>query len=116
MGIATFDPAAQPIVSLTPAAIAHLRRQVGGRHGLRIGVKRAGCSGYMYELDVVDAAAAADQALAFDGLTVLVDADAVPLLRGTEVDYVRNGLNASIRFRNPNAAAECGCGESFAVS
>lgn len=119
MSVATFDPAARdqstPLLSLTPAALSHLRRQIGTHAGLRIGVKRAGCSGYMYEIEVAETASANEEAVHFDGLTVFIDAAAAPLLRGMEVDYVQSGLNASIRFRNPNASAECGCGESFAV-
>jgi len=120
MNVATFDPAAPgpsaPLLSLTAAALSHLRRQIGTHAGLRIGVKRAGCSGYMYEIAVAETPGVNEEALHFDGLTVFIDAAAAPLLRGTEVDYVQSGLNASIRFRNPNASAECGCGESFAVS
>jgi iron-sulfur cluster assembly accessory protein len=119
MTVQVVDPRA-PELKASARAIAHLKRQLAssGAAALRLGVKESGCSGYMYELDFVEAAeshaADARQQLA-DGVEVYVAIDQLPLVRGTEIDYVVNGLNATLKFRNPNAEAECGCGESFAI-
>jgi len=114
------DPRA-PELKASPRAIGHLKRQLklSGASALRLGVKESGCSGYMYELDFVtepnDSNTDVTQALA-DGVTVLIAKEQLPIVRGTEIDYVVNGLNASIKFRNPNAENECGCGESFSIA
>jgi iron-sulfur cluster assembly accessory protein len=71
----------------------------------------------MYELGYTDTAADTDLVCEVaPGVRVYVAADVLPLVQGTEIDYVREGINASLKFRNPNAEAECGCGESFSVA
>jgi iron-sulfur cluster assembly accessory protein len=118
MTIEIFDPKAA-MLTITDAAAEHVRRQLANaaRHALRLSVKKSGCSGYMYELDYTDAANADDVVCELGGdIRVYVAADVVPLIRGTQIDYVREGINASLKFRNPNADAECGCGESFSVT
>ncbi|MDX1444111.1 MAG: iron-sulfur cluster assembly accessory protein [Gammaproteobacteria bacterium] len=105
-------------VSLTDNAIAHIRRQLekrGKGRGLRLGVRRNGCSGWSYELDYVDEINEGEQVFEQGDLVVAVPADALPLVDGTEVDYISEGLNQMFQFRNPNVSDECGCGESFAV-
>ena len=105
-----------PTISLTPAAIdrvRHFLQQQPAALGLRLGVKRTGCSGWSYVVDLAHAAAEGDTVVEQDGVRVLVDAKSWPLVAGTEVDFKRQGLNAEFVFRNPNAQAECGCGESF---
>jgi len=83
--------------------------------GVRFGVKRTGCSGFAYVVDLADQMGSDDQAFEIDGVPVIVDAKSLPLVDGTEIDFQRQGLNASFVFRNPNATGECGCGESFTV-
>ena len=83
--------------------------------GVRFGVKRTGCSGFAYVVDLAKQVGADDQAFEIDGVPVIVDAKSLPLVEGTEIDFQRQGLNASFVFRNPNATGECGCGESFTV-
>jgi iron-sulfur cluster assembly protein len=83
--------------------------------GLRVGIRRTGCSGLAYVVSVAEAVTAADVVFQQDGVQVVVDAASLPLVEGTEVDYVRQGLNEAFRFRNPQAKGECGCGESFSV-
>ena len=115
MSVATFDPAQ---ISVTNAAAAHIADQVArsGRHHLRLGVKESGCNGYMYALDYVDAPDDDDRAFPVNGnLSVYVSKGELPLVQGTEVDLVTEGLNSSLRFKNPNATAHCGCGESFSI-
>ena len=118
MTVQTYIP--QKSLTLTEAAIRHMEKKVQekpGTLGIHIGVKPSGCSGYMYVMDLVDAAPADDVEMKIsDMLTVFVDKDSLPVLQGTELDYVKQGLNATLQFRNPNATSECGCGESFSVT
>ena len=105
-------------LSVTPKAAAQIRKaltQRGSGLGLRIAVKTSGCSGYAYALEFADAANDDDQCFETEGVTLLVDAQSLPLVDGTELDWVREGLNEGFKFHNPNASASCGCGESFAV-
>jgi iron-sulfur cluster assembly accessory protein len=117
MTIQTFDPKTASI-TMTAAAAAHIRRQLTatGRDALRLAVTESGCSGYMYELGYTDTVAADDVVCEpAPGVHVYIAAEVLPLVQGTEIDYVREGINAALKFRNPNAEAECGCGESFSV-
>ena len=105
-------------LSVTPKAAAQIRKalsQRGNGVGLRIAVKTSGCSGYAYALEFADAAAPEDRCFESEGVTLLVDAQSLPLVDGTQLDWVREGLNEGFKFDNPNAKANCGCGESFAV-
>jgi iron-sulfur cluster assembly protein len=83
--------------------------------GLRFGVRRTGCSGWAYVTDLVDRVADNDHVFDAGGIKVVVDADSLPLVDGTEIDFARKGLNAEFVFANPNVKGECGCGESFSV-
>jgi iron-sulfur cluster assembly protein len=83
--------------------------------GLRLAVKTSGCSGLAYAIEFADEALPDDQVFDSHGLKLLVDARSLPFLDGTELDFVREGLNEGFKFHNPNAKANCGCGESFAV-
>lgn len=83
--------------------------------GVRFGVRKTGCSGYAYTVDIAERVAANDRVLEQDGVTVVVDEKSLPFIDGTEIDFARNGLNSSFVFRNPNSTGECGCGESFTV-
>ena len=107
MAITLTETAAQRVKS-------HLHQRGVGL-GLRLGVKSSGCSGFAYVLDYADAASAEDVIFEDRGVKVVVNRESLPYLDGTEVDYVRQGLNESFRFRNPNVKDECGCGESFNV-
>ncbi len=83
--------------------------------GLRLGVKRTGCSGFAYVVDMADHITKDDVLLENRGIKIIVNTEHLPLLEGTEIDFVRQGLSNSFRFRNPNVSGECGCGESFSV-
>ena len=103
-------------ISLTPAAAQRIRNQLAARGhglGLRLGVKTTGCSGFSYVVNFVDESAPGDQVFESEGVQVYVDPASLPALAGVRVDFVRQGLNESFRFENPNAKGECGCGESF---
>jgi iron-sulfur cluster assembly protein len=81
----------------------------------RLGVRRTGCSGYAYVIDYADAVNADDVVFDDAGVKVIVDNDSLGLIDGTQVDFVKEGLNEAFKFRNPNVKGECGCGESFSV-
>ncbi len=105
-------------ISLTPAAARHVEKSLARRGsglGLRLAVKTSGCSGFAYALEFVDAANADDECFETGGVTVIVDRRSLGMLDGTELDFVREGLNEGFKFSNPNAKNNCGCGESFAV-
>ena len=105
-------------ISVTPKAAVQIRKAIdkrGGGVGLRVAVKTSGCSGYAYALEFVDAMSPEDLAFESEGVQLLVDAKSLPLVDGTQLDWVREGLNEGFKFHNPNATANCGCGESFAV-
>ena len=105
-------------ISLTESAATRVRSYLEKRGrgvGLRIGVRKSGCSGYAYTIDYADAIDADDIVFDRDGVKVIVDAPSLDLIDGTEVDFVKDGLNEAFKFRNPNIKGECGCGESFTV-
>jgi iron-sulfur cluster assembly protein len=105
-------------ISLTPSAADRVRHHLAARGrglGLRLSIKTTGCSGYSYVVDYADSAAPEDLVFENQGIRVYVDPASLPMLDGTTVDFVRQGLNESFRFINPNVKAECGCGESFTV-
>ena len=106
------------MITLTERAARHVEQYLGNTPsavGLRLGVKRTGCSGLAYVVNVADEIAADDTIFDSAGIKVVVDAESLQYIDGTEVDYVQQGLNEAFRFRNPNAAGECGCGESFNI-
>ena len=84
--------------------------------GVRFGVRKTGCSGYAYMVEIAETIAANDQIIEQDGVRLVIDAKSLPLVDGTEIDFARQGLNAAFVFRNPNVTGECGCGESFTIN
>lgn len=105
-------------ISITPAARQRMREflaQAPSAAGVRFGVKRTGCSGFAYVVDLTDKMSEGDRSFQIEGVRVIVDAKSLSLVEGTEIDFQRQGLNARFVFRNPNATGECGCGESFTV-
>ena len=105
-------------ISMTEAAARHVQRSLEGRGkgaGIRLGVKTTGCSGLAYKLEFVDELAAEDLVFESHGVRVIIDPKSLVYLDGTELDFVREGLNEGFKFNNPNVRGECGCGESFNV-
>jgi iron-sulfur cluster assembly protein len=105
-------------ISLTSAAADRVRSFLGRRGagvGLRLSVKKTGCSGFAYVVNYADEIGADDVVFEDQGVKVIVDRDSLGYIDGTEVDFVKQGLNEAFRFRNPNVKGECGCGESFTV-
>lgn len=105
-------------IRLTASAAERARRYLD-RHangvGLRLAVTKTGCSGFAYVMDLADAISPEDEVFEHRDVRIVVSRAHLPLLRGTEVDFVREGLNEAFSFRNANVTGECGCGESFAV-
>jgi iron-sulfur cluster assembly protein len=105
-------------ISLTPAAADRVRSFLSRRGhglGLRLGVKKTGCSGFAYTVNYADEIGADDQVFEDQGVKVIVDRESLSYIKGTQVDFVKEGLNEAFKFRNPNVKGECGCGESFTV-
>jgi len=105
-------------ITLTASAARQITTYMTARGqgiGLRLGVKKTGCSGFAYVVDMADHITKDDRLLESRGIKIVVNTEHLPLLEGTEIDFVRQGLSNSFRFRNPNVSGECGCGESFSV-
>ena len=105
-------------ISLTPAAAERVRSFLAARGkglGLRLGVRKTGCSGFAYVVNYADDSEAKDHVFEDQGVKVFVDPDSLALINGTTVDFVKQGLNEAFRFHNPNIKGECSCGESFSV-
>ncbi len=105
-------------ISLTESAAERVRSYLERRGhgvGLRIGVKKTGCSGYAYVIDYAESIDPDDVVFDESGVKVVVDSDSLKLIDGTRVDFVKEGINEAFKFRNPNVKGECGCGESFSI-
>lgn len=105
-------------ISLTESAAHRIRNFLAARGqgiGLRLGVRKTGCSGFAYVVNYADEVRPDDVVFEDRGVKVCVDPESLPLIDGTTVDFVKQGLNEAFRFRNPNVKGECGCGESFSV-
>lgn len=105
-------------ISLTPSAVERVRSYLAKRGrglGLRVGVRKTGCSGYAYIIEYADAINSDDVVFDEQGVKVVVNSESLKLIDGTVVDFVKQGINEAFRFRNPNVKGECGCGESFSV-
>lgn len=105
-------------LSLTEKAAKQVQKSLlkrGKGIGLRIGVKTTGCSGMAYVMEFVDELDEKDQLFESQGVKLFVDPKSLIYIDGTELDYVREGLNEGFKFNNPNVKNECGCGESFNV-
>jgi len=105
-------------ISLTQAAAERVKNFLADRGkglGLRLGVRKTGCSGFAYVVNYADDTAASDLVFEDRGVKVFVDPESLPLINGTTVDFVKQGLNEAFRFHNPNIKGEFGCGESFSV-
>jgi len=105
-------------LSLTQSAAervkAYLERRGHGM-GLRVGIRKTGCSGYAYVIDYADTVDDDDIVFEDRGVKIVVDTDSLQFIDGTQVDFVKHGLNEAFKFRNPNVKGECGCGESFSI-
>jgi len=105
-------------ITLTENAAKQIRNQLARRGkglGLRVGIKKVGCSGFAYTFDYADELRDGDRAFEAHEAKVVVDADSLSVLDGSRLDFVKEGLKQMFKFDNPNVDATCGCGESFSV-
>jgi iron-sulfur cluster assembly protein len=105
-------------IKLTEAAAGRIRNFIDSRGhgvGLRLGIKKTGCSGFAYVVNYADQIGSEDVVFEDRGVKVVVDTESLRYIDGTVVDFVKQGLNEAFRFSNPNIKGECGCGESFTV-
>ena len=105
-------------ISLSESAARHVSNFIAKRgkgFGIRLGVKTSGCSGMAYKLEFVDNTESEDLVFESHGVKVVIDPKSLAYLDGTELDFVKEGLNEGFKFNNPNVKDQCGCGESFNV-
>lgn len=105
-------------ISVTENAAKQIQNQLikrGKGLGLRVGVKKVGCSGFAYTFDYADEMQPGDQLVEAHDAKVVVDADALSFLAGSRLDFVKEGFKQVFKFDNPNIDSTCGCGESFNV-
>ncbi|MBE0615352.1 MAG: iron-sulfur cluster assembly accessory protein [Burkholderiales bacterium] len=105
-------------ISVTENAAKQIRNQIlkrGKGLGLRVGVKKVGCSGLAYTFDYADEMLPGDQLFEAHDAKLVVDAEVLSILDGSRLDFVKDGFKQVFKFDNPNVASTCGCGESFNV-
>jgi len=105
-------------VVLTESAAKQIQKQLDSRGeglGLKLGVKKSGCSGFAYTIEYADALNDGDKVYETFGVNVVVSNDNVGALDGLVLDYAKEGINEAFKFNNPNVKGTCGCGESFSV-
>ncbi len=105
-------------IQLTESAAKQINSQIAKRGkglGLRVGVKKTGCSGWAYTYDYADAVQGGDQVFEAHDAKLVIDGESLEFLEGSTIDYVREGLKQAFKVNNPNVDATCGCGESFTV-
>ena len=105
-------------ILVTENAAKQIRNQLAKRGagvGLRVGVKKVGCSGLAYTLDYADELRAGDRMFEAHDAKIVVDAEVLSLLDGSRLDFVKDGFKQVFKFENPNVEATCGCGESFSI-
>lgn len=105
-------------ISITASAADRVKQFLSQESGLglRFGVKKSGCSGWAYHIEIAKESSAEDLVFSDHGVDVYVDPQSMAYIDGTVIDYTKVGLGESFQFKNPNVTAECGCGESFATT
>jgi len=118
MSLNTYTP--EVGISVSETARAHIGKALEkqpSKKGFRLFLQTSGCSGFMYETELCEGPKADDMVFKVsDSLNVYIPSKDLPLLNGTEVDFITVGLNSMFQFKNPNVTGECGCGESFSVT
>lgn len=105
-------------IQLTPSAAKRIETQLANRGkglGLRLGVRKSGCSGYAYVIDYADDVRPGEEVFEQHGAKLVISPEHLPILSGLTLDFQKQGLNEAFKFLNPNVKGECGCGESFTV-
>ena len=106
------------MITISDTAIMQIKKCIkerGSGMGIKFGIEISGCNGLAYNLEYLDSPQKGDQETQKDGIVIAVDHNSLPYIRGTHIDYVREGLNEGFKFTNPNEKASCGCGETFSV-
>lgn len=107
MSITLTEPAAQ--------RVKHYLQDRGRGEGLRLDIRKSGCSGFAYVIDFADEISGDDEVFEDRGVKIIVKQKSLPYLDGTELAFIKDGFNEVFKFNNPNVKDECGCGESFSV-
>ncbi len=95
--------------------VRHFLNAAEGAIGMRLGVKKTGCSGMAYVVDLARDVGDGDSVFESNGVKVIVDEKSWPYVKGTRIDFTSDGLNESFYYDNPNVKSLCGCGESFGI-
>lgn len=106
-------------ISITDNAAKQINKQLEKRGtglGLKLGVKKSGCSGFAYTLEYAEILTEQDSVFEQKGVKIIVNLADIEYLNGIELDYRREGINEAFKFNNPNVVGTCGCGESFSVA
>lgn len=111
---------AEETITLTPAAVAEVKRLISLQENnadlmLRVGIQGGGCSGLSYKMEFAREVEEFDRLLEFDGLKVVIDAKSLVYMNGTTIDFNTELLNGGFKFNNPMSTRSCGCGSSFSV-
>jgi iron-sulfur cluster assembly protein len=105
-------------IQLTENAAKQIKAQLAKRGkglGLRVGVRKNGCSGWAYTYDYADDVKDGDQVFEAFDTKVVIDSESLEFMDGSQLDFVKDGLKQVFKLDNPNVDATCGCGESFSV-
>ena len=105
-------------ISLSDSAAARVRKYMANNDSgtaMRLGIKKTGCSGFAYVVELTDRVAEDDHVFDADGVRIVVDGKSLPYLDGTRIDFTQQGLNEGFEYDNPNVKSLCGCGESFGI-
>ena len=105
-------------ITITESAAERVRSYIESRGkgvGLRLGIKKTGCSGFAYVVGYADVVNDDDVIFEDRDIKIVVDKECLTYIDGTEVDFIKEGLSEAFRFLNPNVQGECGCGESFSI-
>ena len=104
-------------ITLTDSAAERIKRFISqqGGVGMRIGVKKTGCSGFAYVVELTEEVSESDQTFEDQGVKMVIDSGALPYLDGMQIDFTHDGLNEGFQYDNPNVKSLCGCGESFGI-
>jgi iron-sulfur cluster assembly accessory protein len=108
---------AEPVLTLTPAACQAIKEAMSAQKltKLRVGVVAGGCSGFSYDLELVNESKPTDVSFELDGVTVILDGMSAQYLKGVQIDFVTGLQGSGFKFSNPNARSTCGCGSSFSA-
>jgi iron-sulfur cluster assembly protein len=111
---------AEGLISMTPAAVAEVKRLIAQQENpdglmLRVGVQGGGCSGLSYKMEFAREIDEFDRTFDFDGLKVVIDAKSLIYMDGTTIEFTNEILNGGFKFNNPMSTRSCGCGSSFSV-